>query len=447
MPDSSFFSTHSVFTVEGPQHVYTGQQTRDPNHQSYDLCVIEFQDDGSFAAPAQLDRTVEAIERARKENPNGAIVFLFIHGWHHNAEWNRDDGSGDSNFSSFRQILLHLTLRESERYFDKAGGRRVVGIYLGWSGKTDGILEKLGPLKNLSFWDRYGTAEEIGRNDPLRTTIAKIVAATKDPLENVQSDVESPLILTGHSMGALMLESAFLSLLKAEDQPLLREPAPSSGNGVTIERDERPFAFPDVLIALNSAADSRIAREILETLEEQKFSKTVVSDQFSYSPPMLISVTSTADSATKTIWRLAQGWNIGRRTDGHDSSLFTHSFERDGRICSCMAAAGIDYGQDWHCLRPPEPPAIPTPSFPLDLPVTRRSETGDYQHERWYLRPLDDGLSSHLAWIFQVPEEIMEEHNDIFNFKSMLLVLAMIQISGATMSLAEDWGRNFEREW
>ena len=78
--------------------------------------------------------------------------------------------------------------------------------------------------------------------------------------------------------------------------------------------------------------------------------------------------------------------------------------------------------------------------------MRKRERDVEDQHERYELCPLGEGTSDHLAWVFQVPEEIINDHNDIFNFKSTLLVLALIQISGATMSLAEDWSRNFEPE-
>ncbi|MGE3801952.1 MAG: hypothetical protein AB7H80_13105 [Candidatus Kapaibacterium sp.] len=416
---SPFFPSESVFTVGADGTVFKGQQKSRPNDQSYDLSVIEFLDDGSFAEPAQLERTLNAIEEARTDNPNGVLVLLFIHGWHHNADWDINDPSGtkgDTHFRSFREILRHLTLREAERYFLQASGRRVLGIYLGWSGAADGWLAGLGPLKNLSFWDRYETAENIGKEDSLRRTLQEIVVAVKDPLKNSSSETESPLILIGHSMGALMLESAFLSLLKAEDQPLLRQQTASNDRGVVIQRNGQSFSFPDVLIALNSAADSEIAQEILQTMEDQKFSKKVEADQLNYSPPMLISATSEADSATGKIWRLAQGINFGRRTDGHDDSLFTHSFERTDHPCSCQPAGIIDFGQDWHCLRPPSPPGVPTPSFAVDLPAQKRTEHSAYQHERYELRPLGDGMSEHLAWIFQVPKVVINDHNDIVNF-------------------------------
>jgi hypothetical protein len=51
------------------------------------------------------------------------------------------------------------------------------------------------------------------------------------------------------------------------------------------------------------------------------------------------------------------------------------------------------------------------------------------------------------AWIFQVGRDLIANHNDIFNFRTALLILAMIQISGAAVSLAEDFERNFEEEY
>jgi hypothetical protein len=49
-------------------------------------------------------------------------------------------------------------------------------------------------------------------------------------------------------------------------------------------------------------------------------------------------------------------------------------------------------------------------------------------------------------WIFQVPPEVIKDHNDIFNSKARSLILALIQISGAVASLAEDWAHSFEPE-
>ena len=64
---------------------------------------------------------------------------------------------------------------------------------------------------------------------------------------------ESPLVVIGHSMGALMLEAAFLALLKGNPQSLVKQRAEPTTGTVEIRRAGQLVSFPDVMIALNSA--------------------------------------------------------------------------------------------------------------------------------------------------------------------------------------------------
>ena len=444
----------SVFTVDldnsGAQ-IHIGQRKRDPNDASFDLARITFRDSGFFDDPGELQAGTPAIRQARTANPNGAVVVVFIHGWHHNAAWDVGMDSGDAHFREFRNVLAGLALREAERYLrpeeggeiEIRGGRRVVGIYLGWNGDPANSWRVNTLLNHTTFWGRYDVAKKIGAGNDLRAAVRQIVASTKDPLDGQQTP-ESPLILIGHSMGALMLESAFLSLLRAEDDPLVR--APGNRDTVQIRKNGQRISFPDVLIAVNSAADSQIAKDISAALQERKLEKTFISTQIRYAPPLFISVTSTADAATGWIWRTAQGLHFGRRTDGHDKSLLTHRFTREDKGVQCEPAGAVDKGQNWHCLRRPAPNDIAMPNIDIDLPTREREGLADRQvpHDRYRLSPIRNAAKPHLAWLFQVPREVTADHNDIFNSRARLLLMAMIQLSGAVMSLARDWERNFE---
>jgi hypothetical protein len=82
--------------------------------------------------------------------------------------------------------------------------------------------------------------------------------------------------------------------------------------------------------------------------------------------------------------------------------------------------------------------------LPIDLPERDRSDTRGPSHTRYQLRPIRARDETLTAWIFQVPPRISAEHNDIFNSRCSLLTLALMQISGAVMSLAEDWRDSFE---
>jgi hypothetical protein len=447
----------SVYTVDvSPTTIdraAAGPVAREPNHPSFDLAVIRFDDNGKLSQGGQLTAAEAAIAHARK-NANGAIVVLFIHGWHHSAAWNPVTDEGDDHFKAFRQTLKFLTLREAERYLPPkptSGGRRVLGVYVGWNGDPpNSWLANAGePLTHLSFWNRYSTARDIGAGEDMRRMLRAIVSATKDPIPaevgNPSTGIESPLILIGHSMGALMLQSAFLALLNDPTNPLVR-PAAGQPRIVNVQRDGQRVAFPDVLIALNSAADSVIHREIRATLSKQKFTKTVGDRTVAYAGPLLISATSSADVDTKVVWRAANLLHPGRTTDGHDSSLFTHTFRSDRAPVECRRRNFVDFGQNWHCLRTPEPPAATTPRIAVDLPTRVRTSRDDVpQFARFVLEPVGvPPFPPQLTWVFQVPPTIVKDHNDIFNPTASSLMLALIQISGAIMSLAKDWPDTFE---
>ena len=68
-------------------------------------------------------------------------------------------------FPGIPEILSALTLREAERYFAglHGGGRRVVGIYLGWNGDPAmRWLARALPYPR-GFWNRYRVARRMAQ--------------------------------------------------------------------------------------------------------------------------------------------------------------------------------------------------------------------------------------------------------------------------------------------
>jgi hypothetical protein len=447
----------SVVTIDRAQGVQSGLAAHQPNEQSYDLAALRLDDNGELMDPAELEAIEDCIARARS-NPNGAVVVLFVHGWHHSADWRRTDDTGDEHFRKFRTLLMALTLREAERYFGgpNGSGRRVVGIYVGWNGDPlDSWIPASDLTTNFSFWNRYSVARRIGDGDPFRDALRRIVAATKGPLPpgTVASDLTvptSPLVLMGHSMGALILESAFLALLKAG---VLVYPASGVQSAVEVRRNGQRVSFPDVVIALNSAADSTIHREIRAQLEAQGITKSVQAGGIGYDPPLLISATSVADNDTRIVWRAANLPWIGRRTDGHDPELMTHTFTlmQPTSICipfsSINSTQAVDFNQAWHCVRGPFDQPARRPGFAIDLPTRDRVDgERDLPFARYRLSPLGDPQKAETTWVFQLPAALVADHNDIFNAKARELMIGLMQISGAVMSLAQEWKDTFEPE-
>jgi hypothetical protein len=219
---------------------------------------------------------------------------------------------------------------------------------------------------------------------------------------------------------------------------------------------------------LNSAAEWDMADKLLKRIKSAKLSRRLElpldEKQFyeAYKAPMFISATSVADRATSILVPLMR-WS---RTDGNYPGLRTHrlKWERDG--VSCPAAnkdSSRTFGQAWHCLRRPriDPQTEELSGLDIDLP-TGKSPTDPLarQHARYQLSPMQGKEKAGPFWIFNIPDELISSHNDIFDFpaqltgshndifneRSSLLIMALMQASGAAMSLAEDWKDVFEPE-
>jgi hypothetical protein len=422
------------------------------NEQSFELAVVQFEDDGRPGL-GQVDAAVARISDVRS-SPNaslGALVVVFIHGWHHGAEWHRtssiadDQHDGDEHFRGFRLILQHLTYREVERYSSADSsptGRRIIGVYLSWNGDPQtgflGALAHLPRGSEASFWNRYAVADAIGAANDFRDALRRIVTAVKH-----EPGPESPLVLIGHSMGALMMQSAFATLL---EQGALVQPATGATDGPTrVTSHGAPVLFPDLVLSLNSAADGDFARRILAAYEALGLMKVADGERVGYNAPLFASVTSVVDTATSVWWPRAR-W--GRLTEGHDPTLATHDFRKQTPPLGspCLGIQGApDFGQSWHCIHVPNLPKAATPSILIDLPARERRDQNDrdVEHDQYELAPQRGEWTACLQWIFQVPKEVIPDHNEIFNPKARSLILALIQISGAVASLARDWDDTF----
>jgi hypothetical protein len=460
MPSPNSYSTGSVFTVKPKwsqpvrlHEVEAGAGDAPAHEPWFHLAVVQFEDDGRATNPAQTQDAIALIRSARNAFPDGAVVVVFIHGWHHNAAWNRSpstpatDFDGDEHFHAFRLVLESLAIREIER----RDHRRVVGILLGWNGIPATVVRRavsgVPGVRHTSFRTRYAVAERIGAEAAFQDTLRSVITTTKEPLPGGNGR-ESPLIMMGHSMGALMLESGLLALLKDQTRPLIGQ---ALGSGaVQLKSSQGLVSFPNLILALNSAADSNIAKEIVQVFEWHKLEKVASADDISFSPPIIMSVTATDDTDTRDMWRLAQGlYAPWRRTDGHDDALITHDFLLTARNSICRKQPDVrDFGQNWHCLRRPSPLSTASPAIPIDLPTAERKGVDDafVPHARYTITPRVPTRDAKLMWVFQVPPAIMKNHNDVFNDQARSLILGLIQISGAVASIAEDWAHSFEPE-
>lgn len=430
MPD------RSLFTLDQESKILDWQPENATSLYSVDVATIEFNDDGTLQDPTQLDKALNCIRSTRGLCKSGTVVALFIHGWQHDATIDLASGKGDGHFSSFRALLLSLMRRESERSISPF--RRVIGVYFGWRGKPF-RSRLLSFLNNFTFARRFRTADTIGGAGDLRRALREIVQATKGPIDGADLP-ESPIIMIGHSMGALILERGFSTLLREEPGSLIREAGKTTADTACVTQDGRTISFPDMVLLVNSAAAAGVAKKTMDLLHENRLAKRVSSNGLDYAIPLIVSFTAKTDRVTGWIWRLA---NRFQRTEGHDRCLLTHRLEQSPTLFKCSAKmTGYDFGQSWHCLRRPEASGGQLRSVTIDLPQIKKPR--DECHKRFTIRPVSAEASGRPMWVFQVPRHVSRSHGDIWNNRASLFALAMMQISGAVVSVALNWGDVFE---
>jgi len=218
----------------------------------YKLAFVEFGEQGSYQDPSQLMNAIQLVEKT-----NRPLVITYVHGWQNNAE------SGD--VEKFSSLLARLNRAEAIR----KAGFNVVGVYLAWRGK----LTPVPVLKELSFWNRKAAAERIASNYDCYDAIAAISEAARK-----KGAANQYTIVLGHSFGGLIVERSVAHAINAEIH-----------GHATGDR-----SLPaDLMIVVNPASDSVLARQMIDALYDRKTEGT---------RPLFISMTSTGDWATGTFF-------------------------------------------------------------------------------------------------------------------------------------------------
>lgn len=330
----------------------------------YSLSVIEFDDQGAFYDRRQLDALEEKLRELAGED---TIILVFVHGWKHNAD------REDDNLLSFQQLL------EQTAAADKASGARVLGVFIGWRGRS---LSGLG-LENFTFWDRKQAAHRVGEGS-VREVFWRLREFRRN---NIGRDRLSPVVILGHSFGGLIVYTAV-----AES---LIEAASTAGG-------DAPSSLADLVVLVNPAFEAVRYLPVHSKLEH--------CGESSFPPgqkPVFVSVTAENDWATGlafplgSVWSLLQEETRGKqeqdslvRTMGHVPWMATHR----------ISAAGHASGD----------PAKQRPIGPAVIERTRFADNNPF-------------------WVMAASSEVICGHNHIFTpvFEGFIRELVVEQIGAA----------------
>jgi hypothetical protein len=279
----------------------------------YELHFVEFDDQGWLATlpdadkaepgtrpPSQIDHLMRRLETLLGDEGRYLNVILYVHGWKHDAH------SDDGDVKRFRRILASTRSSEAS---DGKTPRKVVGIYVGWRGKSWNLP---GALINLSFWSRKAAALRVSHG-----SVQELFARLRS-LQQFYNSADSPdcvlprdgrlttggcrvrTLMIGHSFGAWILYSAIsgplVATLNAEKD---LDGRLRGGSGAPAgQREEKLKTIvnrrpADMIVLINPAFEA-VRYDPLHQAAINYVSKVA-------QPPLLVTVTSTADQATR-IW-------------------------------------------------------------------------------------------------------------------------------------------------
>ena len=295
----------------------------------YDLHFVEFDDQGwtypdaadvgrdpqTDQSSQQLRLVMERLYAALNKQP--VRVFVYVHGWKHNAAFD------DENVVNFRNFL-----KEAAQYENVAqSGNRVIGIYAGWRGKSLDVGE---PWISATFWDRKTAAQHVALGSVRELTaqlrafqrLANDTGPGSAKKDAAPKDQRVRIFMIGHSFGGLALYAAVSQSLvngfvTGED---------IDGKHAPVER------VGDMIVLINPAFEATRYQPLDRAARNRKYDV--------YQSPVFIAVTSDADAATGKFFPLGRTLNTlfeteltveertaNRNTPGHIDAYMTHRLD------------------------------------------------------------------------------------------------------------------------
>ncbi|NNE63649.1 MAG: lipase [Gammaproteobacteria bacterium] len=256
------------------------QQNAPGQDSEFELAFVEFNDQGQLRDRKQMQAVLDHYYKIASDND--VLLIVFAHGWHHSAS------PGDANILEFRRLLSRVSKIESVAGDAKSKARKVLGLYIGWRG--DSIT--LPGLKEVTFWDRKSTAQEIGLQGVTEVLLKleEIVNVKAGMEEDVPKPLNSRLVVIGHSFGGALIYTAL--------QQVLADRFVDSRKTKTYSGDAGGFG--DLVLLVNPAFEALRFATLYDI--SQHGCRRYLESQL----PKLVILTSESDYATKLAFPLGR---------------------------------------------------------------------------------------------------------------------------------------------
>jgi hypothetical protein len=273
------------------------EEHHDNEGHAYSLNFIEVKDDGTLFDSKQLDAAREQL-RAARVNGQQPTVFIYIHGWHNNADELGQGKHPDCSDSPYNGDVAKFRACGLQVFANDAGPAkpgvppRIVGIYLAWHG-TDFAWPPFSIIPSYPL--RRGAARDVGETG--------MTHALQGIFDVVNEDRDAYFVIAmGHSFGARVLEAADETVDPKHPQAGLIQKyrsgqQPLSSNAVV------PRLPVDLIFYVNAATSHSVSLKTIKDWKEKcaSSSRPVGCDK----DPLYLSVSSRADLLTAIVMPIA----------------------------------------------------------------------------------------------------------------------------------------------
>jgi hypothetical protein len=299
------------------------QGTNGTTHLPYSCSFVEFDERGDYIDFNQHEDMLHKIKEITHQESNPLLLVIYCHGWLNDSQ------SGD--VVKFVDFLGRLAgSKEAQTHH-----LRVHGLYLSWRGnlfspyvdknsdayrqtardfgapivsdkyfRDSAAIEDIMAIpEDISYWSRKGLAESKVSGVPLARTVFEAANLAKQGytgkfVDDLGIPWTNRVFVIGHSFCALMLEKCLGQANLSE----LSENWDWKDWGTTNTNHIVTRTFPiDCLLFINSAAPSIYAKELSDFMWADQGAER------SYAP-LIISITSSADTATRYAHRIANAF-------------------------------------------------------------------------------------------------------------------------------------------
>jgi pimeloyl-ACP methyl ester carboxylesterase len=244
------------------------------------IAYIELTDQGWLHNRKQLTDALNLLKVAAQEEEQIDIV-VFVHGWKHSASFN------DENVIKFRDVIL-------PKLVSKKPKTRTVGIFVGWRGAS---LNLSSFLQNVTFYDRKFAADHVARGS-VRELFAHLHTLRNEP--SIKTKKIDKLTIIGHSFGGLIVFNSI-------SESLINALVVANHGDVKLPREITPIA--DLVLLLNPAFEASRFEPLFQVAKDHLEKSDTAWKYAETQRPVLVTITSEADWATKIAFPIGRTIN------------------------------------------------------------------------------------------------------------------------------------------